>query len=98
MNQNQPWYVRTDMDRTSAPSDVAGDTQIDHGFDLVEYAQGTAPVADQYAVEGHLDECRHCRRIVDDLRVTLLLLDMAQPETQQSSGRENSGHRPATPN
>lgn len=93
MNQNEPWYVRTDMNTTSAPSDAAGETQIDHGFDLVEYAQGTASVADQHAVERHLDDCGHCRRVVDDLRVTLILLEMARPDIE-----DKSGHGPATPN
>jgi putative zinc finger protein len=97
MNQSEPWYVRTDMDATSEPSDVAGETRIDHGFDLVEYAQGTAPVETQHLVEHHLDGCRPCRDIVDELRVTLLLLEMARPQARQDSGHEDSGRGQATP-
>lgn len=48
------------------------------GLDLVAYAAGTAPVHDQSRVEDHLLRCPSCGRSIDQLRTTLLLLEIAR--------------------
>ena len=70
-----------DAEAEDFPTDVVS-TSCTHGaspdgVDLVGYADGTAARDDQVAVEDHLERCPECSAAVDDLRVTLLLLDIA---------------------
>jgi hypothetical protein len=53
-------------------------SHIIEGYDLVGYAGGTAEVEDQRLVEAHLVTCEPCAEAVDELRVTLILLEASR--------------------
>jgi anti-sigma factor RsiW len=47
---------------------------IEDGYDVVGYADGSAPVEDQRRLEAHFESCRDCLAAVEELRATVLLL------------------------
>jgi hypothetical protein len=58
------------------PADVALE-HVAAGVDLAGYAGGGLAAAEQRSVEDHLQACAACDSAVTDLRVLVVLLDLA---------------------
>jgi len=64
-------------------------------LDLVAYADGSADVEMQRAVEVHISGCPTCAAAVDELRVVTLLLEIAGADHEPTEPPGPAGSGPA---
>jgi anti-sigma factor RsiW len=56
---------------------------------VTEYLEGTLPSPDRARFEAHLDRCSHCRRYLDQMRLTIRAMGSLSEETIDPAARES---------
>jgi anti-sigma factor RsiW len=55
---------------------------------VTEYLEGTLSATDRARFESHLDTCSHCRRYVEQMRLTIRATGTLSDETISPEGRD----------